>query len=429
MQNKKTNSMDCILVNYGVSFSEEERSAIRYGSDEEKIKALKDKIKTCTVPEFLAIDSKNLTDTEQKIQTALRTIYEINGREPPLYEEFPTFRSDIHPLTIDITTAGLPSNCSACYHPMDNVIEFVEIDNPNSLIRSIAHELKHAENETEEVHKLKKSLKGNNNYGLHQLRLLDEASAYAFDHLVAYEAGDFSGYNAYKHWHDLYAKEGWTWDEKEVREMEIRSQLAWLYNSSYKDDYDSAYPIGYNDIGLDHIPEIFRISDESTLKMLKETPRNARTSENRLKQAQKNDDFNLYFETVRDDLSEGKQIYFDRVYFLTHCSEAQKKEILDLKTKDGKGYEFPELKLEQLMKERLKKLLSFASRQIENAEIKKECKEKVEELKSEKKKDKKGRSDTLKKLLKASSNEGKKEVHSQQSPVGVKRRTALKFDR
>ena len=85
MQNKKTNSMDCILVNYGVSLSNEERSAIRYGSDEEKIKALKDKIKTCTVPEFLAIDSKNLTDTEQKIQTALRTIYEINGRQKRYY--------------------------------------------------------------------------------------------------------------------------------------------------------------------------------------------------------------------------------------------------------------------------------------------------------------------------------------------------------
>lgn len=54
-------------------------------------------------------------------------------------------------------------------------------------------------------------------------------------------------------------------------------------------------------------------------------------------------------------------------------------------------------------------------------------------LKEEKEKDKEGRSATLKKVLETKSREGKraalKEFHSQQSPAGVKRRTALKFDR
>ena len=54
-------------------------------------------------------------------------------------------------------------------------------------------------------------------------------------------------------------------------------------------------------------------------------------------------------------------------------------------------------------------------------------------LKEEKERDKEARSATLKKVLESKSREDKraalKEFHSQQSPVGVQRRTALKFDR
>lgn len=65
--------------------------------------------------------------------------------------------------------------------------------------------------------------------------------------------------------------------------------------------------------------------------------------------------------------------------------------------------------------------------------VKDEWKEKVEGLKVEKSMDAEGRSATLKKVLEAGTKEGKKkalkEFHSQKSPAGVKRRTALKFDR
>ena len=57
----------------------------------------------------------------------------------------------------------------------------------------------------------------------------------------------------------------------------------------------------------------------------------------------------------------------------------------------------------------------------------------ISDLKEEKGKDNEDRSATLKKVLEARTREDKKaalkEFHSQQSPVGVKRRTALKFDR
>ncbi len=66
-------------------------------------------------------------------------------------------------------------------------------------------------------------------------------------------------------------------------------------------------------------------------------------------------------------------------------------------------------------------------------EIRREWGETVEGLKYEKEMDKAGRSATLKKVLEAASKEDKKkalqEFHSKESPVGVKRRTALKFDR
>ena len=64
------NSMDEILVNYGTAFTKKERNSILYGPDKDKSDALKSNIKTCTVPEFLLIDPKELSTTEQKIQNA-----------------------------------------------------------------------------------------------------------------------------------------------------------------------------------------------------------------------------------------------------------------------------------------------------------------------------------------------------------------------
>ncbi|MBR6412349.1 MAG: hypothetical protein IKS41_04225 [Alphaproteobacteria bacterium] len=336
---KKTslnNSMDNILVNYGVSFTNEERRTLRYGSNPQKREELKSKIKTCTISEFIYPERYpnnpplNLTETEKKIQEALRKVYEINGKESPLYKEFPTYRSDTNPLSIDITTVGLVDDCAASYSPLDNIIEFVEIDNPISLVGSIAHELKHAENHTEEIHKLREDLSDNNNYGLHQLRFLDEATAYACGERVAYIAGDLSDDNAYRWWHDTYAKKGWVWNEEEVRNSMIRGNLAWLYDSSYKDKYDSGYPIGENDVGLDHIPEVFHISDEDTIQKLKETPRIARTSQNKLKQFIKNNQHQEAVALIFDILSKSEKIDFDINYLVEHCPTEKVEKISNL---------------------------------------------------------------------------------------------------
>ena len=65
--------------------------------------------------------------------------------------------------------------------------------------------------------------------------------------------------------------------------------------------------------------------------------------------------------------------------------------------------------------------------------VKEEWKEKVEGLKFEKEMDRPARSATLKKVLEAGSKQDKmkvlKEFHSKKSPAGIKRHTALKFDR
>ena len=69
----------------------------------------------------------------------------------------------------------------------------------------------------------------------------------------------------------------------------------------------------------------------------------------------------------------------------------------------------------------------------EDGTIRQQWRETVEGLKYEKKQDEFARSATLKKVLEAGTKEDKKkalkELHSKESPVGVKRRTALKFDR
>ena len=68
-----------------------------------------------------------------------------------------------------------------------------------------------------------------------------------------------------------------------------------------------------------------------------------------------------------------------------------------------------------------------------NLEITKEWRRNVDELKVEKKWDKDARSDTLKEVLSTKTRKGQKELlrkfHASKPPRGVKRRTALKFDK
>ena len=58
------NSMDTIKVRYS-------------GSDE-----------LISIQEFMEINLENLNDRERKIQEAVKLLYQINGKNPPLYQSF-----------------------------------------------------------------------------------------------------------------------------------------------------------------------------------------------------------------------------------------------------------------------------------------------------------------------------------------------------
>lgn len=129
--------------------------------------------------------------------------------------------------------------------------------------------------------------------------------------------------------------------------------------------------------------------------------------------------------TYKDDEKEGEELSFDRIGRVVKVSPYKKNRLHGIET----IYKY----------EKNGNVTVFYS-QYENGELTKsdgqlrcEWTEKKESLKVEKEMDKKERSDTLKKVLEASSKEEKKKVlkefHSQQSPANVKRRTALKFDR
>ena len=109
---------------------------------------------TITLPEFLKIQPKDLTAEERKIQTALTRLYELNDREPPLFQSFPNWRNEKFPLTIDTTYIPEDQSCLASYNPEYNRITFEETNDPIILLESLAHELKHAEHCSREVYNL-----------------------------------------------------------------------------------------------------------------------------------------------------------------------------------------------------------------------------------------------------------------------------------
>lgn len=318
------NSMDGILVRYGVSLTQEEQNIIswdHFKADKRKRAAeLKSKIKTVTIPEFLAIDPKNLSEIEQNIQRAIRLVYDLNGKDPPLYRKFPTFRSKTEPLTIDITTAGNNGeNYAAAFGVHDNRVTFEAIDDPNVLILSLAHELKHAEQTDEESYKwYQRAIDGmhmNNAYAWHQLEFMNEAQAYITGARAYYEitgATENSRFWEVKTYANIVKKYGKSLSLNQLEEEAIKAELnenllkGKLF-AVYKDYYDATAPIGEQDKGLDCIPEALHLSPE-LLSEFQKVPRIARTINGKLLQAQKNKHVDEYIHLLQEGLDKGEDM-------------------------------------------------------------------------------------------------------------------------
>ena len=280
----ETNTMDVIFVDY----------------------LLPGETKKQTVPlkEFLTLPQDQLTEQNQKVQKALGQLYKLNDREPPLYHSFP--KRNVGPLVIDCTPV-MNENFSACYYFKENkvkleesTLEGTELD----LLDSFSHELKHAEQFSEEFCAVRAELRDKDGLGFHQLLYLTEAQAYAFDEYVK----------------DLfYAKEKGVEDKNiktfsDVESAGMKDFLQILYEKGhYKSNYDLISPITRKDKGLtvEDIPVSFHFRDnQEALSLLEDMPRYAHTWEGRRRQLQK--EHHEVFITINSGYTEGLEYFVDK---------------------------------------------------------------------------------------------------------------------
>jgi len=186
-------------------------------------------------------------------------------------------------LVIDCTS-GIEENFSACYDFKENKVKLKESTLEGTelnLLINFAHELKHAEQYSEELYKMQEYARNNDGLMYHQLEYLTEAQAYAFEEYVE----------------DLfYAKEKGVEDKNirafsDVESIGIKDFLQILYEKgTYRDDYDWDSPILRKNKGLtvEEIPASFHFRDKrEALSWLKDMPREARTLKGRRIQLQK----------------------------------------------------------------------------------------------------------------------------------------------
>ncbi len=371
------NSMDMIKVSYGVLLTEEEQYLLEHSFiDEERAKELKSKIKTCSIREFIYPEDYpnnpklNLSEREQKVQQALKLIYELNGKETPLYHKFSTFRQDTNPLIIDTTIVRERNNgdkeakSAASYGPMDNKVVFEKVDDLNFLVLVLSHELKHAEqNDEAAYHQEERMMNASffgipieNAYAWHQLEFLSEAQAFETGARAYYEIfghtddTKMTGVKTYEEILKKHANDVSHRGDKKIEEEAISAILDRVYGSPYKDLYDMRAPIGENDPGLDCIPEVFHLP-QSLMKKLQEAPRRARRFRGKLLQAKKNNHLDEYIRLLHDGVDEKMPKDYEEVlgYILENASPAQIHDILTLKRTDSQ-YVFNIEKVRDLFK-------------------------------------------------------------------------------
>ena len=297
------NTMDHIVIKYGVQL--EHYPPLFDEAAQKEWQEKSKKIKTATLPEFIAKDPKELSEMEQKLQSAIKRLYQLNDREPPLFRSFPNWRPNL-PLTIDATY--LPKTSSsyfAEFSPSENHIFFEKTDEDTNLLDSLAHELKHAEQCSEETYNIST---GTNGLQAQQMKFLGEAQAYAFATYVTaldlFDRGIFDVRSELAKTPDCMTSTALPvllehlgthghLDWPSLQQSLILENLPALYKTSYKSRYDEcAYLFGSliheKDKSLDHIPEAFHLPDDfprkKLLKVLKKIPRKAKSSNIRFKQ-------------------------------------------------------------------------------------------------------------------------------------------------
>ena len=229
------NSMDDIIVYYG-EFS--------FEKDPQK----------CTLVEFLKKKPEELRLFDRKVQSALKKIYHLNGTPPPLYKSFS--KTEGRTLEIYCTSGGKRQNSlsRASYVPASRCIIFNNLNTTKSeevFVDALSHELKHAENDTDEFRRIFQKA---DNYGKQQLAFLDEMHAYLCGIKVCHQQFPDSK-NFWVNQYRQGLKEGQ--DPAAVEGKLLEQITAHLMNSDlYKTKYERYYPIKPSDqgISIDSLP-------------------------------------------------------------------------------------------------------------------------------------------------------------------------------
>lgn len=227
-------------------------------------------IKILPMKEFLALSPESLPNEVRNLQKTLLLIYKENEKSP-IYHKFP--KRDI-PLLIDYSRL-LNEEVDGSYSAWNNKITLnSDILNSEKLLETLAHELKHAEQwfDTDKINL--------NSYQEQQLGVLAEAQAYACGQYVHKRCFN-EILNEKKAFNPMVSLVNNLFGDKMRHIFEGCMQSQYMINhledffdlhsyySSYKEMFETSYPILKGDKGLTDIPDSFGIEKKDRVKILK----------------------------------------------------------------------------------------------------------------------------------------------------------------
>ena len=328
-----SNTMDTILVKYGVT-----------GIDSVYDHSEHPEIKTVTLPEFLHLKPEELSEDERKIQEAARLIYDLNGKDPPIYKGFPTLDPQ-QPLVI---------NCTGMYHVsakavfMDEKNEIGFINKKGDLVESFVHELKHAEQHAQlEIAKI---LKGNDNEAKKYIFYMDEAESIYTATMVCAETGHYDPeepddpmcpIKTYQRIAKECTDENGHKDMQKIKQRIMAGSIRMLssdFMPVYPLQAEMLYPTLDRDKGLEKIPEHYGLPPDF-LEALHKIPREARFNSGKIMAciANHREEQIPSLGIKKEERGYVLQNFFRDVYS-NENSDKIRHTLLDLKDADGSPY-------------------------------------------------------------------------------------------
>ena len=248
---------------------------------------------TVSIANFFKLDPKLLNKGTQKVQEVLRQLYKLNDRNPPLYREFADMGKDM-PLVIDCN----PCKCQdspAAFEEKANRIELrgdaLSTYNKALLQCILAHELKHAEQYSKEHIRLQsKIVEKHDGLACYQMRMLEEAQAYAMCDYVSYLASLDPVFPKQKSWYyfesllPILKKHTHGKDVDSFRDIEysmVKLILPELYHNDWfallkheKDPQGKVWVISKEDKGLSTISRSFNFKHpQAFFALIQKLPR------------------------------------------------------------------------------------------------------------------------------------------------------------